>query len=35
MDLDWPRMDYFDDQNKEVGLGENDGPLVFLGKSIT
>ena len=35
MHLDWPRMDYFDDQNKAVNLGKNDGRVVFMGNSIT
>jgi lysophospholipase L1-like esterase len=35
MHLDWPRMDYFVDQNKAVDLGKNDGRVVFMGNSIT
>ena len=35
MHLDWPRMDYFVDQNKSVDLGKNDGRVVFMGNSIT
>ena len=35
MHLDWPRMDYFVDQNKAVDPGKNDGRVVFMGNSIT
>ncbi len=35
MHLDWPRMDYFDDQNKAVDLEKNDRRVVFMGNSIT
>ena len=35
MHLDWPRMNYFDDQNKVVDPAINDGRVVFMGNSIT
>ena len=35
MHLDWPRMNYFDDQNKVVDPKINDGRVVFMGNSIT
>ena len=35
MHLDWPRMNYFDDQNKVVDPVINDGRVVFMGNSIT
>ena len=35
MHLDWPRMNYFDDQNKVVDPEINDGRVVFIGNSIT
>ena len=33
MHLDWPRMNYFDDQNKVVDPAINDGRVVFMGNS--
>ena len=35
MHLDWPRMSYFDEQNKEVSPQKNKDRVVFMGNSIT
>ena len=35
MHLDWPRMDYFDNENKSVDLRKNNRRVVFMGNSIT
>ena len=35
MHLDWPKMEYYDAQNREVSMGNKEGRVVFMGNSIT